>query len=422
MTRGFAMLLLTATALSGGCAAISNPVADGIPVNRLPAEVLGRPRSDLKPIPLTILRQREVELYTLDKGDVLAIVAEDIIAPAGVAPPVRMPDQNNRTAAIGFPVPVGDDGTIGLPRLKPIPVKGKTLKEVEALIRDAATGGSGNEPILGKKTIDQVRISVQLLERRSYSITVVREDSQPIQQQTTQGATVFGGTRKGSGITIRLPAGENDVLHALNASGGPPGLDAKNEVLVFRGTYDPADPSKAAIRIPLRVYPEQSLSLPESDIILKDGDVMLIETRDTDVYYLAGVGGSRQFQLPRDYDLDVFHALAIAGAPLVNGGFTSNAFVAQSVSAGIGTPSPALVTVLRKLENGQQIPIRVELDRALKDPRERIRIQPGDIIVMQERPADAALRYVYQAFGFNLAANNLLRTDAISAGFTGRVP
>ena len=99
-----AMVLLGA-AFSGGCASLSNPVADGVPVRRLPDEVLGRPKSDLKPIPLTLLRQREIEIYRLDKGDVLAVVAEEIIAPANTAVPVRVPDQFNSTAAIGFPVP-----------------------------------------------------------------------------------------------------------------------------------------------------------------------------------------------------------------------------------------------------------------------------------------------------------------------------
>jgi hypothetical protein len=59
MTRLAALLLASAAAVSGGCAALTNPVADGIPVRHVPAEVLGRPRADLRPIPLTLLRQPE---------------------------------------------------------------------------------------------------------------------------------------------------------------------------------------------------------------------------------------------------------------------------------------------------------------------------------------------------------------------------
>ena len=108
----------------------------------------------------------------------------------------------------------------------------------------------------------------------------------------------------------------------------------------------------------------------------------------------ASAIGSKQWPLPRDYDLNVLQALAISSAPIVNGGFTQTAFVAQSFSSGLGTPSPALCSILRIMANGQQLNIRVDLDRALRDPRENIRILAGDFIILQERPGDAVLRYM----------------------------
>jgi len=390
----FVSMVSLGAALSGGCASLSNPVADGIPVRRLPDEVLGRPKADLKPIPLTLLRQRETESYKLDKGDVLAVVAEEIIAPANTPVPVRLPDQFNPNAALGFPIPVSDDGTISIARLPAINVRGKTLAEVEQLIKDTASGKNGGPELVNPKN---ARVTVQLLQKRIYTITVVREDTQPV-PITGQGGILLGASKRGNGFTLKLQAGENDVLHALNASGGPPGLDAKNEILILRGQYDPNDPAKSTTRIPLRIYPEQQLSINESDIILKDGDVVIIETRDstTEVFYAAGVAGSRQFSLPRDYDLDVIQAITIIGAPLANGGFTQNAFIGNAVNTGLGSPSPALLTVLRQLPNGQQIPIKVDLNRALRDPRERLRVQGGDILVMQERPGEAVFRYLTQ--------------------------
>jgi len=390
----FVSVISLGAALSGGCASLSNPVADGIPVRRLPDEVLGRPKADLKPIPLTLLRQRETESYKLDKGDVLAVVAEEIIAPANTPVPVRLPDQFNPNAALGFPIPVSDDGTISIARLPAINVRGKTLAEVEQLIKDTASGKNGGPELVNPKN---ARVTVQLLQKRIYTITVVREDTQPV-PITGQGGILLGASKRGNGFTLKLQAGENDVLHALNASGGPPGLDAKNEILILRGQYDPNDPAKSTTRIPLRIYPEQQLSINESDIILKDGDVVIIETRDstTEVFYAAGVAGSRQFSLPRDYDLDVIQAITIIGAPLANGGFTQNAFIGNAVNTGLGSPSPALLTVLRQLPNGQQIPIKVDLNRALRDPRERLRVQGGDILVMQERPGEAVFRYLTQ--------------------------
>lgn len=391
--------LVAAVAAQGGCAAITNPVADGIPVRRLPAEVFGKPRSDLKQIDLTVLKQREWDPYRVDKGDVLAVVAEELIAPANTPLPVRLPDQISPLAATGYPIPVNDDGTITIPRLPPLQVRNMSVTDIEQLIRDTATGKLGGPELL-KPT---ARISVQLLQKRTVSVTVVREDVQPVPQQLVGGA-VQGTNRRGNGFTVRLVAGENDVLRALNVTGGPPGLDAKSEVTVLRAKRTPGDPS-GVVRIPLRVDPAQPLTVREEDVILNDGDVVVIEARDTEVYYVAGVAGSRQFPLPRDYDLDVFQALSVAGAPLANGGFTQNAFIAQSVNTGLGNPSPVLVTVLRQDKSGQQIPIRVDMDRAFRDRRERIAILPGDIIVMQEKPGDAIARYLSQTIRVSNAVN-----------------
>ncbi len=404
MPRRLLALVLLAAVLSGGCAAITNPVADGIPVRRLPAEVLGRSKAELHPIPFTVLKQREADKYLLDRGDTLAIVADNIIAPPNIQPPVSLPDPMNPTAAVGYPTPVGDDGSISLPGLPPIKVKGKTLAEVEELIKDTASGKNGG-PDLVKR--DKARVTVQLLRKRTYSVTVVREDTQPV-PLTGAGGAILGTNKRGNGYTLRLQAGENDVLRALNATGGPPGLDAKNEIII-----EHADPARPTTRIPLRLYPEQHLDLCEDDVILRDGDVVKIESRDTstEVFYAAGVAGSRQFSLPRDYDLDVLQALTLVGAPIANGGFTQNAFVAQAVNSGMGNPSPALLTVLRPLGNGRQIPIRVDLNLALKDPRERIRVMPGDVLVMQERPGDAVVRYLSQTIRFNTAVQTFRGGD-----------
>lgn len=411
-------LIAVSTALSVGCAAVTNPVADGIPVRRLPAEVLGRPRADLKPIPLTVLRQRDPDPYLLDAGDVLAVIADNVIAPEAAPAPVKLPDQNSDLASVGYPFPVNDDGTITLPRLPAIPVKGKTVAEVEQLIRETASGKHGGPELINPKN---ARVTVQLLQKRTYTVTVVREDLQPI-PLTGVGGTVIGATRRGNGFTLRMPAGENDVLHALNATGGLPGLDAKDAVIVERARYA-SDPARGRITIPLRVYPEQQLPLCEDDVILRDGDVLKIETRDTaqDVFYVAGVAGSRVFTLPRDYDLDVMQALITAGAPIANGGFTQNAFVAQAVTPGLGSPSPVLLTVLRQVGRGRQIPIRVDLSVALKDPRERIRVLPGDVLVLQERPGDATARYFTQTVRVN-TNGQIIRAPDLTLGVTGSNP
>jgi protein involved in polysaccharide export with SLBB domain len=389
---------------------MTNPVADGIPVNRLPAEVLGRPRSELKPIPETLLRQKEPVVYRLDKGDVLAIVASEVFGDERTQTPVKLADQYSNYSALGFPMPVQDDGTISLPNAKigSIKVKGMTLRELETKIKNIITG---QDPDYKIKLVQPefAKVSVQLMQPRKYRILVIREDASQVPFYQSTGAIL--GTKKKNGFTVFLEAYQNDVLHALNATGGPPGDDAKDEVIIQRGEYDPADPNKGVLHIPLKKYDDQPLAISEKDIILHDGDIVKILGRDTDVYYTGGVIGSKQFPLPRDYDLDILQALAISGAPIVNGGFTQNQFVAQAFANGLGTPSPSLASVLRTLPNGQQINIRVDLDKALRDPREKIRILPGDFIVLQELPGSAVVRYLAQTVRVNTVANTIQQSN-----------
>lgn len=217
------LLIVALLAHSLGCAALTNPVADGIPVRRVPEEVLGRPKAELIPLPLNLLRQQPPEVYRLDSGDVLAIVADEILTRENQAIPVRLPDVENPTAAVGVPVPVNEDGTITLPKLAPIPVAGLTVQEAEKLVKDYATGLVGGVELVKPGA---TRITVQLLQKRSVRVIVIREDVQLSNTALSlrPGVTAqLGVEKRGGGVTVRLPAYENDVLRALNLAGGPPG-------------------------------------------------------------------------------------------------------------------------------------------------------------------------------------------------------
>lgn len=429
-------MLRTATlflvAAASGCASVTNPVADGVPVNRLPAEVLGRPKTDMRPVPLTLLRQKPPAEYALSAGDVLAVSANEIFTSGDQAPPVRLDEQNGRVPVVGYPVPVRDDGTISVPLLPPLNVRGKTVKEVERLLLDTITGKNGGPELVKPGA---ARVSVQLLQKRQYQVLVVRQDAPGgVSQQAiplaglggqVSGANLFGGEgKRGLGYTLNLPAYENDVLRALNATGGLPGADARNEVVIIRGGRDYCDAADAArrtVRIPLRVYPDQPVTIREEDIILNDGDVVSIESRASDVFYTAGLIGSLVIPLPRDTDLDVLQAIALVRGPLVNGSFSQTAFTASAVNGGVGNPNASLCTVLRQLPDRRQIAIRVDLNKALFEPRERILIQPGDFLVLQERPGEAITRYFTQQFQLTGVFNILRRSDASSV-LTATVP
>jgi len=394
LLRVVAFVLIACT--SGGCAALTNPVSDGIPVRRLPDEVFAEPKANLKDVPLNLLRINNPGDYKLDKGDVLAILADEVLTKENQPVPIQFNQGAQAKGAVqGVPVPVQDDGTIMLPLLDPINVKGKTLLEARELIVDQ---------MVNKKQIvvkGKERVLVDLLQARRYRVLVVREDngnSPTVSAGNFESSVSFGGGRKGAAYSLQLEPGHNDLLEALTLTGGPPGFDAKHEIVIRRGKYDPADPTKGYVRVPTRANPARPLTFTEADITLEDGDTVNIEARDAEVFYTAGLLPAAVIPVPRDRDLRVIQAVALVRGPLINGGFNQNQFTSASVNTGLGNPSPSLVTVVRRLPNDKQIMIRVDLNEAFRDLRENIIIQPGDTVVLQERPNESFARYMTQQF------------------------
>src|SRR5205807_7428173 len=83
--------LLTCLGLLQGCAAVTNPVADGVPVRHLPPEVLGCPRGGEVIVPLSLLGQKPPDVYAVAPGDVLGVWIEGVLGERLVAPPIVAP-------------------------------------------------------------------------------------------------------------------------------------------------------------------------------------------------------------------------------------------------------------------------------------------------------------------------------------------
>src|SRR5262249_30161199 len=167
--------------------------------------------------------------------------------------------------------------------IKPVQVKGLTLIQAQDKIQRAYL-----DP---KKIIKPDRPPiVTLIRPRVYRVLVVRQDTPggPVQPGSPGiglgavlgpgvGAGIAVTARRGTGAPIELPAYENDVLTALTRTGGLPGLDAMNEVVIERGTATGAAPSAEVVRIPLRTRGGEPPPIRPDDIILKDGDIIFIE-------------------------------------------------------------------------------------------------------------------------------------------------
>ena len=118
-----ACCLLPVAGLASGCAAMTNPVGDGVSVRHLPPELLEPSKAGEQTIPLTLLGQPRPATYRLDAGDVLGVYVEGFLGernppdalPIHVGPLVQSHDVRRLNPSAGYPVAVEDDGTIALP-------------------------------------------------------------------------------------------------------------------------------------------------------------------------------------------------------------------------------------------------------------------------------------------------------------------
>jgi hypothetical protein len=208
----------------------------------------------------------------------------------------------------------------------------------------------------------------------------------------------------------------------LSITGGLPGTDAAREIWVFKrsgleephaitseelqmraASYSESDENNGqVIRIPLTGCPGEGVSFSAKDVVVEDGDVVYVPRRE-EYFYVGGLVPGAKIPLPRDQDIDVIEAVALAngsvGGPLGRDGV---------VLAG-GSPGqivrPTRVIILRELPDGRQLPIRVDLARAMVDQKERILIQPNDVVMLQFKPHQTVFNSIVNMFNFSVLLN-----------------
>ena len=220
---------------------------------------------------------------------------------------------------IGYPVRVDEDGTITIPQLNPVAVCGLSVTEVrDVLLNQLVKKGILKE---GNK-----RVLVDLLSPREYRVVVMRQEATA---STIGTEGLFSTTKRGTGHKVFLPAYENDVLHALAQTGGLPGIDAADEVIIHRvckhcgpvgvpghpavGPGLPVPPGPEIIDIPLRWRHDKPLPFHPHDVMLQTGDVVYLKPRKPEVYFTTGLLPAGEHILPRDTNLDVVQAILEIG-------------------------------------------------------------------------------------------------------------
>ncbi len=439
--KGFLLAAVLMPTLTG-CTSFFAPI-NGVPVNQIPSQLLGEKRADYINVPLALLRMEQPEKYLIDEGDILGIYIEGVMPPQAnedqpvAIPPVHFPEEgSDLPPSVGFPIPVRDDGTLPLPLIDPLDVRGKTITQVEDMVRKAYVD---DEKILRK---GRDRILVSLMRERTQRVIVIREDGGTDEaaiaggrNQSNNAREVISGTeRQGTGYTLDMPAYKNDLMHALAETGGLPGLNAKSEVKVLKASrlkgqnreemmmhifsgqgmkdgccFDMCggcgmigvegmveDPF--SVTIPLRVRPGEMPRIDPADVILEDGDIVYIEARDTEVFYTGGLLPGGQYPLPRDYDLDVIGAMSVAGTGIGGSTQQGGGGAGGLLGGGFAGATPTQLYVMRKGPCGQEFTIAVDLKKAYNSPGEKILVQPGDTLILRYKPHEEALNFGIVAF------------------------
>lgn len=422
------LILLVGTSISSGCITFAK---NAIPAYRLPQQFEAPSKCNLNPINFAMLGTPNAE-HRLGPGDSIAVTIQGVIpAEKNELPPIIAgqatlareyypPNGTVNAPSFGLPIKILANGTVQLPLVPAIDLEGLSVAEAAERIRTVYVA----EEIV-REGNDQVNVA--LLQSRVNRVLVLREDA-----STEAAATIRKGEailhKRGSAAVIDLPAYESDVLHALTITGGLPGVDAYNEVWVLRRNHLQAgdsariqdlvhngiSPSDAvtqvathvdALRIPLKLCPNEPIPFSNDDVRLHDGDVVYIEPRRDEYFYTGGLLPGRQIPLPRDEDLDILEALALAEGSVGGLGGTSSVAVLRA-GAGVGNViPPTRVIVVRKLPNGQQLQIRVDLNEAKKNPQERLRIMAGDFIMMYYKPGEMLGNAALNFLNFNYVLN-----------------
>jgi Polysaccharide biosynthesis/export protein len=401
--------------------------AHAVPATRLPSVYQAEPKCCKVPVNFTLLRQEPPKEYRVGPGDLLGIYVQGLVPPKAEAPPaiqmpvglgardVYPPRGASSIPAAGVPIPVDSQGNVTLALNVILNVNGHTLSEAADVIRRAYK----EKQLFAEGKEDTM---VMLIRPRVHRVLVMREDvTAEAPQFMRKDQTPY--TRRGTGDVIDLPAYENDVLHVLATSGGLPGIETFNHVWVLKSqavegniedirsrvqsgedaeqVFRALDAKRTAIKIPLRVKPGEPLTFGPEDVILHDGDIVYLEPRDTEVFYTGGLLPGGEIPLPRDRDIDVMEAIAIANGSIGGPGGVNGSSVFRSGAGPGNVVPPTRAYILRKLQNGQQLMIRVDLAKAKRDPKERIIIQPGDFIMMHYKPGEITSNVLLNFFNFS---------------------
>ena len=277
-------------------------------------------------------------------------------------------------------------------------------EKVEPVLARVSQNGNVNVPLIGEVPVAGIepfeageRIAAAAVQRDVYRqpAVVLKIEEPAVNRVTVLGAVTKPGVQK-------LPRGSSDVLSAVAAAGGfSKEAGTKVEVMHQRAPSFLASTPAANGVVPAS-YDEQSLSqspiapdsgiasnsLPSSvsvptyrldlaqanpsrgsDYRVGDGDVVMVLPEKERVIHVTGlVNKPDQFKIPRNQDVHVLDAIAMAG--------------------GIKSPVADKVYVIRRMKDmPEPAVIQVSVAEAKRNGDENLRLMSGDLVTVEATPA-----------------------------------
>lgn len=329
-------------------------------VATLPPEFEALPVENVQTVDLSHFGGPLADSETIDRGDVLEISLAAAL---------------NSEDVVNLCVRVGEDGTALLPEVGLLQLAGLHLMEAEQQIAAACVHrGLYRQP--------HVTVSVK--------------------RQRTNRVTVLGGV-KDPGVH-ELPRGSSYLMAALVSAGGlsddagtkveirsPPSRTslASQPSLLERSGVVPAGNTGPVGGQPQRVCLNLTDAVGETaeGVYLDDGSVVRVEKRQPEPVQVVGlVQKPGEYEYPMTHDFRLFGAIAQAG--------------------GLASRLADKVIVLRKTPGGQGfVVIKVSLSEAKQDPKENLRLAPGDIVSVEQTAATVVSDVLGKVIRFGMSAS-----------------
>ena len=376
-----AALLVYCVVMLGGLTGCYAPLHSwGIPASTLPDSFRTPIMSGAAQLNFSALTMPAQADYLLGPQDMLEVTVHGLY-PGNQVVPVR--------------VEVMASGEVYLPMVGPVRVGGMNLVQAQTAITGAY------QPDF----IRDARVNVSLVTKSTTSVVVLGEVTQPgvyqlpkYETDVAHAIAMAKGLTQDAGLNIEVhrritpdQAQRAQLLEELRLAEPGAAVSLTQPAMPPRGGPEPIPPGVVVqagglaaakgpmkvVRIPIRGFPSEPFSA--EDVVLHAGDVVIVPSRTNEVFYVVGklsptnfvrfsIGARERdlgagFILPRDRDVDVVTAVAMAGYidPI---------------------DSPTTVTVHRTGEDGQPLLIHVDLLKARYDRRETILVHAGDIIYL----------------------------------------